>query len=126
MKTILALAVFGIGITSSSAAGVADYAATYKGTGNILYLGKVYPSAITLSVTADGKAAMTQTFTWSLGPVTNTFSGFISASWDIVLQSPSGDKAVGGEIHGKTTGAVVTAVCMALKADPRTFRLTRQ
>lgn len=126
MKTLLTCAVFCLGMASSSFSAIADYVATYKGTSTYLHLGKVYPSTITLTVAADGKATMSQTFTWSLGPITSTYTGFVNGDGDIVLQSPSGHQSVGGKINGKIKGAVVTGLYMTYKADPRTYRLTRQ
>jgi hypothetical protein len=126
MKTLLASAVLCFGIASASATGVADYAATYKGTGDVLYLGEVYPSSITMKVGPNGLATMTQTFNWSLGPVSFSFSGFVSANGDIVLKTASGDKVVGGVIRGKTLGSRVSGLRMTMGADPRPFSLLRK
>lgn len=127
MKTLLACALLCFGIVSSaSAIGVADYAATYVGTGSVLYLGTVYNSTVTMTVTTDGHATMSQTFNWTLGPRTFSFNGFVTASGDIVLKTASGDKVVGGEIHGKVKGSKVSGLNMTFGADPRTISLVRQ
>ncbi len=126
MKSLLASAVLCFGIASASATGVADYAATYKGTGNVLYLGIVYPSKITLNVAANGRTKMTQSFNWTLGQVKFSFNGWVSADGDAVLKTASGDKVGGGKIYGKTTGSKVTGLIMTFDADPRTFSLSRQ
>lgn len=125
MKSLLAIALFCVAIVSASAVGVEDYVATYKGSGTVNHLGTVYPTAVTLKVRKNGTVVMEQTFTWSLGPITHSFSGFVSAVGDIVLKTPSGDKVVGGKINGKLTGAKVTGIFMSFGEDPRTFRLER-